>query len=283
MRVFKILCALVCLSCIARFILYFHAIHPPQVGSAGGGQSIFAASSALGGALLFAIELYGLHKRALFAWILGWVILAATFVNFLSVASYSILKTVPKADHPWVAIAATMVMSSLVALYWGVWWSRQKAYFASQSLSSSGTRRKELVAVVCVSALAFAGMMFLSSRAGEYVALATPAVNQFHEEVASERYRAIYDAADVALRNRTTESDFVNLLRSVRESLGNVEVSKLSLTNIAWHGKHSATISLIYYTTFVRGTATERFLWEDRDGRLTLARYQIFSAALPNQ
>jgi hypothetical protein len=79
-------------------------------------------------ALMCAAEFYGIQTRALFAWKLGWAILAASFLQFLGFGMLSILK-MPDTDHPWAAFAAILVVGSLVALYWASWWGRQRDYF----------------------------------------------------------------------------------------------------------------------------------------------------------
>jgi hypothetical protein len=281
MRVLKIICALGCLFSAARFVQAIHGMHSAQTGS-------MVIDGTLGMiwllvmALIYAVEFYGIHTKAPFAWKLGWGILAATFLQFLVLGGSSALK-LPEADYPWVAFASVVVGGSLVAIYWGFWWNRQKNYFTPQSRMIPNTRTKELAAVLCISAVVLAVLTLLSGPAARNTKLANQAVKQFHDQLDAGQYAVIYDGADETLRETTSESDFVNLLQSVHQKLGNVQDLNLSGTGIAWHGGQGVTISLIYDTKFTHGTGNERFVWQNHDNRVTLGRYHIKSNVLTSK
>jgi hypothetical protein len=223
-----------------------------------------------------AVEFYGIHAKAVFAWKLGWVILTAGFLRFLVVGGSSALQ-VPETDHPWVAFGAVMVCSSVVAVYWSFWWKRQKDYFAAQSPAIPKTGTKELAVVLCI----VVGL--ISGPVAKYHELGNQAVKQFHEQLAAGQYVAIYDAADETLRESTSKSDFVNLLQSVHEKLGDVQDLNSSWKGVAFHGGKRATIALYFDTKFTNGTGAEQFVWQEHDNHLTLSRYQIKSKVLDSK
>jgi hypothetical protein len=282
MRVAKIACALACVFSLVQFIAMIRGIGSPQSSSLFTGHGILAAIVQLVIALMCAVEFYGIHTRALFAWKLGWGILAAMFLRFLIVAGSSALQ-VPEIDQPWVAFGAVMVCGSLVAVYWGVWWNRQKDYFTAQSPTIPKTGTKELAVVLCIVALVLAGVGLISGPVAKYHELGNQAVKQFHEQLAAGQYIAIYDAADETLRESRSKSDFVNLLQSVHEKLGDVQYLNSSWKGVAFHGGQRATIALDFETKFTNGTATEQFVWQEHDNRLALSRYQIKSKVLDSK
>ncbi len=282
MRVLKVFCALICLFSLARLATIIHGAFSPETGLIVARPGIPAAIWSLVIALAAALEFYGIHKRASFAWTLGWGILAATFSEFLVRSGSAALK-VPDADHPWVAFASVMVGGSVVALYWGSWWKHQKGYFTSQSLPSPKARTKELVAVLAIATSALVAIALLAAQTAKYREPADPAVKQFHEQLAAGQYVAIYDVADETLRRTTSESDFVNLLQSVHQRLGDAQNLNLRSTVISWHGGGRMSIGVTYDTKFTYGTATEQFVWQEQNNRVALGRYQIKSTILPSK
>jgi hypothetical protein len=263
---------------VARFVAIIRA-HSSAAESMSTEHGILAAISLLVVALMYAVEFYGIHTKALFAWNLGWIILAATLLEFFAAAGSAALE-VPETDYPWVAFASVMVGGSLVALYWGVWWKRQRGYFTAQSPSIAKTGTKELVIVFGIAALVLVAVMLLEGQTAKYLKLTNPAVEQFHAQLAAGQYAAIYDGADATLRKATSEADFVDLLQSAHRKLGDVRDSRLSRTGIAWHSSQSVTISLHYETKFTYGMGTEQFVWQDQGNRVTLGGYHIRSKVL---
>jgi hypothetical protein len=282
MRAAKIACALACAFSLVRFIAIIRGIRSPQTGSLFTGHGVLAAIGLLVISLMCAVEFYGIHTKAVFAWKLGWVILIAEFLRFLVVGGSSALQ-VPEIDHPWVAFGAVMVCGSVVAVYWSFWWKRQKDYFAAQSPAIPKTGTKDLVVVLSIAALVLAGVGLISGPVAKYHELGNQAVKQFHGQLAAGQYVAIYDAADETLRESTSKSDFVNLLQSVHEKLGDVQDLNSSWIGVAFHGGQRATIALYFDTKFTNGTGAEQFAWQEHDNHLTLSRFQIKSKVLDSK
>lgn len=279
MRILKVYCVVSCLSFLARFVSIIHGIYSQQTGSVATEDSILRMVWSVVGALIFGVEFYGIHKKARFAWYLGWAILAATFGGFLVFGGSAALK-VPEIDHPWAAFAAVMVVGFSVLAYWGFWWKHQNGYFTSPGPSIPNVRRKELALVFGISALVIAAFTLLSGLGGNYRELANQAVKQFHEQLAAGQYVAIYDGADESLRKATSESDFVNLLESMDQKLGTFEGSNPNFTGITWGKNHEVTVRLTFDANFANGTGTEDFVWRIVNNRATLSRYQIKSKVL---
>jgi hypothetical protein len=110
--------------------------------------------------------------------------------------------------------------------------------------------------------------------------LAEQNVQQFHSELDSEQYAAVYAASDEKFHEATTESDFVKLLEAVHRKLGNVQQANLRNTGVAWFAGQGATVTLVYETKFAEGTGTEQFIWHVKDNGAALYRYQINSNEL---
>ena len=72
---------------------------------------------------------YGIRRRLTVAWSLGWVILIATFSWFL-VEILTSIRQKPQSGGGGTAAIPAAIMISVVAIYWGRWWKRQKEYFS---------------------------------------------------------------------------------------------------------------------------------------------------------
>jgi hypothetical protein len=138
LEVLKIICVLFCLVLVASAFTGIHAFHW-STGIAPGSPSAtnmaVARDNSFAGALWSAIRAlfyagvaYGIHKRALVAWKLGWIVIAGQLL-YLPVWALSVTSKIPRSESPKVAVAAIVVGGTAIALYWGLWWNRQKAYF----------------------------------------------------------------------------------------------------------------------------------------------------------
>jgi hypothetical protein len=124
------------------------------------------------------------------------------------------------------------------------------------------------------------GTCFLLSSCGsstKSVEMAQQSVEQFHSQLDSEHFTALYAASDEKLHQAATETDFVNLLDAVHRKLGNVQRSDLRNTGVAWFAGQGATVTLVYETKFAQGTGMEKFVWHIKDNNASLYGYHINS------
>ena len=89
-----------------------------------------AISIAVG--LSFAPLFYGIRRRLTAAWKFGWVILIAMF-SWLLAESLESLRQTPQSGG-WIASTAVTISISVVAIFWGRWWKRQKGFFSRPGL-----------------------------------------------------------------------------------------------------------------------------------------------------
>jgi hypothetical protein len=82
----------------------------------------------LGDAVLFGIGFYGIHRRMPLAWRVGWFYLGLFYVSSI-VSGMAAARTTMAAPERWIMLSAVVVGISAVAVYWGIWWNKQKAYF----------------------------------------------------------------------------------------------------------------------------------------------------------
>ena len=124
--------------------------------------------------------------------------------------------------------------------------------------------------------------MLLSSCSSstKSVELAQQNVEQFHSQLNSEQYTAVYAACDEKFHQATSESDFVKLLEAVHRKLGNVQQANLRNTGVAWFAGQGATVTLVYQTKFAEGTGMEKFVWHIKDNGAALYGYNINSNEL---
>ena len=87
-----------------------------------------AVTDSLLSTLFCGAALYGIQKRSVTAWRLGWAYLGAGYISSV-LQIRSLTRTVPEADSPRIALAVTVTGASLGFLYWGLWWKKQRGYF----------------------------------------------------------------------------------------------------------------------------------------------------------
>jgi hypothetical protein len=136
MRLFKVFLAFFCALSAIDFIVAASGIHLRD--GAPYSKHLLMAGSLIS-MLLAAAALYGLQKRTLIVWKLGWCYLVASYLSWLR-ATLSSIRKIPPADHPMVAYAAVVIGGATVAVYWGFWWNRQKNYFVSAQPAQGGQR-----------------------------------------------------------------------------------------------------------------------------------------------
>jgi hypothetical protein len=124
-----------------------------------------------------------------------------------------------------------------------------------------------------------ASLLAISCGAQKDLAAADVAVSQFHRQLDTEDYSAMYSKADQRFRDATKQSDFVALMTAVHRKLGRVG----STTRKGFFVNYNTSGSQVrvnYGTSFQQGEAEEQFVWSKSGDSLTLLGYNINSNAL---
>jgi hypothetical protein len=124
-QVLKILCLLACVTSLVGAIFPVHLSHVQPVVPQ---DHLHRAISLVNGLLLGALS-YGIHRRLVIAWKLGWVLLILLFSESLADILRSILQQTPELGG-WIASCVVAVLIAGVAAYWGRWWMRQRDFFS---------------------------------------------------------------------------------------------------------------------------------------------------------
>jgi hypothetical protein len=109
---------------------------------------------------------------------------------------------------------------------------------------------------------------------------AEEAVTEFHIQLDSEQYPAIYSATGDGFRKATSEADFTNLLQAIHRKLGTVQNSQRQNFRVNFDAGMGEVVTLRYNTTFSDGSGSEEFLWQIRGSQPVLLGYHINSNAL---
>jgi hypothetical protein len=80
---------------------------------------------ALGQAAVIALALYGIYRRYLLVWKIGFVAWYLGAAYFILQAWRSLLPQ----PYGWVGATAVTVFTPFVALFWAAWWRRQRDWF----------------------------------------------------------------------------------------------------------------------------------------------------------
>ena len=75
----------------------------------------------------FLLAWFGIHRRHVATWWLGWVVLFALLGDFLY-SSLSFGFGLPAQEH-WMLFGGVILMVTLLFGYWAWWWKRHRAYF----------------------------------------------------------------------------------------------------------------------------------------------------------
>lgn len=132
MRLLKAFCIVFCLLSLISAFTGVHAVHYSYAGNVvtrqlGVDHSRLGMIVSVLNALLLAAAAYGIHTRALLAWKLGFAYLAIAYLGFI----IQVLSASLRLPEGWVAAVAVGAVSSLIFLWWGLWWKRQRDYFSS--------------------------------------------------------------------------------------------------------------------------------------------------------
>lgn len=128
-EVLKAVFVLACVLSLIGFIPGLHSVRTEHFQFVSN-HGLISHLLSLGYAVLFGIGFYGIHRRMLLAWKVGWFYLGFFYLSSIVPAIAASWTTVP-ASNRWIALSAVVVMFSAVAVYWGNWWKKQKPYFKS--------------------------------------------------------------------------------------------------------------------------------------------------------
>jgi Protein of unknown function (DUF4019) len=134
-------------------------------------------------------------------------------------------------------------------------------------------------AFILVAILGLASFV-ISCGSGTQVKNAEQGVNQFHSQLDSEQYQAMYAASDDGLHKTATEADFVSLLQAVHHKLGKIQSSQRRNYQVNYSTGQGTVVTLVYDTNFDGGAGTEQFVWHLRSDQPVLLGYHINSNAL---
>lgn len=137
--------------------------------------------------------------------------------------------------------------------------------------------RTVAAALLILAMCAICALLSSCGAAKKDIGLAKESVDQFHSQLDSEQYSAIYGVTNDGFRSATSEADFTKLLQAVHRKLGKVQDANLKGENIAWYAGQGTTVRLVYATNFASGSGTEEFVWRINSTRPTLYRYHINS------
>jgi hypothetical protein len=137
MRFLKLICAFFCVESLAWSVILIHPSLLSGTGVLTRHTGTLAVIRDLVNALIYAAAFYGIDKRVPITWKLGWVALAAMILGFLNSALSSVRSV---EAHPAMAEGAILIVTAVVALYWGHWWNRQKSYFAPRNRKADSPR-----------------------------------------------------------------------------------------------------------------------------------------------
>jgi hypothetical protein len=130
MRLLQLSLILLCIACLLSAITGVQSIK--NTTETGGTTVVtwhtgYGRLNALAGAIVFGAGAVCLRKRTPLAWWLGWVIGAVSGADFLYFVVTSSLRQ-PGSDVVF-SVLLPIFGVSIVALYWGIWWYRQKDTF----------------------------------------------------------------------------------------------------------------------------------------------------------
>jgi hypothetical protein len=128
-------------------------------------------------------------------------------------------------------------------------------------------------------ALSIAVFGLAGCSSSEDTKLAETAVLQFHQELDTGQFEAIYSAAGEELRDQTTLKDFTALLEAIHRKLGNLKSTETKGWNVNYNTS-GAYVTLTYSSMFSEGGAAEQFIYRINRDRAVLVGYHINSAAL---
>lgn len=124
-----------------------------------------------------------------------------------------------------------------------------------------------------------AALVLLSCNPVKSTAEADKAAAEFHALFDAEDYDKIFDTAHADFKAAQPKADSVIFLRSVREKLGTIKLTKRA----GWQANSvnmKTNVVLTYETEFENGRGVETFTYRIDDGSTSLLGWHVNSSAL---
>jgi hypothetical protein len=122
-----------------------------------------------------------------------------------------------------------------------------------------------------------ADMFFDEETVSKSRAIASHAVNRFHDQLNAKQYQEIYAQSEAAFRNRAMESA---LFEKIHQNLGQVENVKQSHPLVMHSSTGETRVELSCETSFSKGEAHEEFVYLISEDQPILREYKIHSPLL---
>jgi len=123
-EVLKSTFALFCLLSLVGSIPGLHSVRTEHSQFVANHNS-FGRLLSLVNSILFAVGFYGIHRRLRLAWKVGWFYLGFFYLSSI----VSAISAIPPTSNRWTASPLVAIAFTAVAVYWGNWWNKQKAFF----------------------------------------------------------------------------------------------------------------------------------------------------------
>jgi hypothetical protein len=75
---------------------------------------------------------YGIHKRSIYVWWVGWAVIAQSVLAVLW-SALPFTFGLP-ANEKWIATSAVLLGFGLVGGYWALWWKKQRSFFIKNNV-----------------------------------------------------------------------------------------------------------------------------------------------------
>ena len=100
---------------------------------------------------------------------------------------------------------------------------------------------------------------------------------EFHETFNAGKYEGIYSSSASGLKTKVDKETFMNSMKKIHESLGDVRNSNLIGVVPTKSDQGLSLVAAKFKTVYAEGTAEETFFLKPDDNQLTLFQYNIDS------
>lgn len=121
----RILRVMLAVACVTSAVAIFRPV-VPQLGA-------FGISLSVINTVIFGGAFYGIQKRAMLMWRLGFFVIVGLGGQFLMQSLILTRSIIGRTQNPEMLAGFLMLMTLAVTAYWLFWWKRQKPFFISSS------------------------------------------------------------------------------------------------------------------------------------------------------